>query len=578
MKKHRSALRILLGLNLIYAASQAYAETPVLPGSVQPAQISRALKTQQPAYVGSVAPAPSLATPPAIPAKLLEQAKKITFKLKNIILIGNTVYSERQLEPLYAHDLGKTISVAELFVITQNITNFYRNNGYILSRAILEPQKVTNGVVKIRVIEGYISNVYVTGNPKAPYGAHCLIQAYGERMKSCPPLQLSRLQNYLQYANEIPGATVKAVFAPSKVGIGGSDLTLSTELKPVTSYFSYDNYGTRYIGPQQMTGNVEFNSTVISGDALQFNFSKTPRGGELTYSDVNYNLPVNTEGARWVIGSTNTHTHPLFVLQPTQIDSTYRNYYTTIFVPVIHSQSGLLIVRGSFNYLNNISTVLDFPLYTDHVRALDGGFTYSFADIYGGSNFISADLKQGLPLFGYTNQTNLNAATSHPGASGNYTKFSFNVNRLQAIKGPFSFYGDVMGQWGFDPLLSSEQFAFGGPIIGRGYDVAELIGDRGIAGTLELRVDKAVNTILISSFELYTFYDWGDVWNVKATGGLPIKLSGTAAGAGIRFSFTRFISGNFMWTQTLTKQVAAEELIGNGRKPRVFFSVLANLD
>jgi hypothetical protein len=32
-----------------------------------------------------------------------------------------------------------------------------------------------------------------------------------------------------------------------------------------------------------------------------------------------------------------------------------------------------------------------------------------------------------------------------------------------------------------------------------------------------------------------------------------------------------------MWTQTLTKQVAAEELIGDGRRPRVFFSVVVAL-
>jgi hypothetical protein len=31
-----------------------------------------------------------------------------------------------------------------------------------------------------------------------------------------------------------------------------------------------------------------------------------------------------------------------------------------------------------------------------------------------------------------------------------------------------------------------------------------------------------------------------------------------------------------MWTKPLTKQVDAEDLIGKGRRPRVFFSLQAN--
>jgi len=53
------------------------------------------------------------------------------------------------------------ITVAELQQIVQDITNYYRNNGYILSRAVLPPQHVANGVVYVQVIEGYIDHVKV---------------------------------------------------------------------------------------------------------------------------------------------------------------------------------------------------------------------------------------------------------------------------------------------------------------------------------------------------------------------------------------------------------------------------------
>jgi hemolysin activation/secretion protein len=125
--------------------------------------------------------------------------------------------------------------------------------------------------------------------------------------------------------------------------------------------------------------------------------------------------------------------------------------------------------------------------------------------------------------------------------------------------------------------LSSEQFTFGGSQLGRGYDVAELIGDRGLAGSLELRYDWFPNKFKIQTLEFYAFYDAGVIWNIEVNPTSPAKVSATSAGLGMRFYATKYISGNVMWAQPLTKQVAAEELIGDGWKPRVFFSVVAQL-
>jgi hemolysin activation/secretion protein len=133
----------------------------------------------------------------------------------------------------------------------------------------------------------------------------------------------------------------------------------------------------------------------------------------------------------------------------------------------------------------------------------------------------------------------------------------------------------INGQWAFNPLLSSEQFTVGGSQIGRGYDVAELIGDKGLSESLELRYDLAIGTIL-QSMQLYVFYDAGQIWNIKTSSGSPGKLSILSTGFGTRFYATKYISGNFMWGQPLTKQVAAEELIHAGRRPRMFFSIVAS--
>ncbi|MBV9575455.1 MAG: ShlB/FhaC/HecB family hemolysin secretion/activation protein [Gammaproteobacteria bacterium] len=565
----------LLVIILIAAfIENAWSETfNSLPSSVMPSQVSKALRNSEPT---SSEPHPiralearSTETQTGLP----KEDDKIKFKLNSIILVGNHVYSETVLQSLYQNSLHKEISVSDLFAIVNRITNFYRNNGYILSRALLPPQRAKEGIVRIQIIEGYINNVEISGNS---YGAGKMVKRFGNKIKQCPPLRLNRMEKYLMLANDLPATDVKAVLSPSKNKVGAADLTLVTDNKPVTAYLSYDNYGTRYIGPQQMTGNVGFNSFLTSGDSTQVTVTKTPKGGELTFMDINYNRPIDEEGTRWAIGGTQVQTHPLFVLRPVEIDGLNDNYYTMWYFPVIHKESQSLILRAGFNYLDTYVTILNSPLYTDHLRSLNIGGTYNFADRWYGANLVSVDVRQGLPIFGYTADTNPNTATtSRPGGHGNYTKLVVVASRLQSIKGPLYLYGMIQGQEAASPLLAPEQFSIGGSQIGRGYDVAELIGDKGAASTLELRLDQNFNKPLLQKLQFYVFYDAGMIWNFKYIGGVPRKQSLTSTGLGIRFFASKYISGNIMWTQPLTKTVAAQQLIGEGKRPRIFFSLVA---
>jgi hemolysin activation/secretion protein len=557
---------------LILAETAAWA-VDTLPGSVLPEQVSKSLSKRPQTTSGEVLP-PVVSPAPADNSVLGEQAKKIKFKLNGVVLSGNHVYTSKDLAPLYKDKIGKTISVADLFSVVQALTNYYRNNGYIISRAVLPPQHVKDGVVNIQIVEGYIDKVEISGHPK---GAKCIVKAYGDEIRRCPPLDIKRMERYLLIANELPSTQVKAVLSPSKSQTGAADLILMTENTPVTGYVSYDNYGTRYIGPQQMTANVGFNSFLSSGDSTQFTMTKTPKGGELTYNDINYSMPIDPYGTKWSVGSTRAHTHPLFVLQPTQTDGLNNNYYTSFSFPVIRSRTQSLTVTTGFNFLDSEVTQLDQELYTDHVRSFDIGTSYNFADRWYGANLLGANFRQGLPILGYSSNYNPQTAlTSRPGGRGDYTKFSIGATRLQAITGPFSAYLVFRGQWAFNPLLASEQFSFGGSQLGRGYDVAELIGDRGIASSIELRYDRNIQKFWIQTLEPYVFYDGGAIWNYKQIGGTPTKQTGLSTGIGLRFYATKYISGNMMWTQPITKQVAAEQIIGQGKRPRLFFSLVAN--
>jgi hemolysin activation/secretion protein len=338
--KHKVISAILLG-TFTTCINAAPTITPTrLPSSVLPERAIDNLATQPLSTPRSLPPLPAAKNQQAQNA-LGASATKIKFKLNKVVLQGNKVYSEAQLHPLYAAKLNKIITVAELQEVVQSVTNYYRNNGYILTRAVLPPQHVAGGIVYIQIIEGYIDKVNVVGAPK---GAKPLLQQYGDKIASQRPLQIKQMEHYLLLVNQIPGVQVKAVLEASKTNKGASDLNLVTEIKNISGYVSYDTYGTRYIGPNEMTAGIEFDSIFRSGDSTQFNITRTTRPQELKFVQGLYSMALGTEGARLTFSANQALTRPAYILRPLKIDGDAFTLYAMLQYPLIRPTIYVLYV------------------------------------------------------------------------------------------------------------------------------------------------------------------------------------------------------------------------------------------
>ena len=545
-----------------------------LPATVEPGVLSKTLSPVTP----TPRVAQPLVTPKEKPSALAgKAAQEVRFQLTGIVLVGNTVYKEKDLKPLYQDKLRKQITIAELQEIVQSITNYYRNNGYILSRAVLPPQHVANGIIYIRVIEGYIDKVRIIGDAK---GSKNILLKYGTNITKSRPLRLSVMEYYLRIANEVPGAQVKAVLEPSKTALGASDLNLTVTDQRIQGYLSYDDYGTLYIGPQQVTLSTNVNSVIRSGDTTRFFIINTTRPKDLKYIDISYMVPMGSNGVTFKIGGNNSWTRPGLNLRELKINGNSQTYYGLVTYPLLRTREQDLTLDAGFNYMDSQVTtgILGpaVPLYTDHIRSVRVGGNYNFSDRFLGANYIDIHEEEGINVLGASHDVS-STTTSRFGGYSTFPKITTAVSRLQQLHGRFSGFISMLGQYSFVPLLSGEQFSFGGSSMGRGYSPAEIIGDRGVGGTIELRMDVAPGWALLGAAQPYVFYDAGVIWNMKNVLGVPQKQSITSTGAGVRFSFTPHISGNFMVAQPLTKQNAAEQVVGNGRRLQSYFSVTAYL-
>lgn len=566
LKRIQKYLFLLL---IVFYSNTVLAINP-LPGSVEPGLVKQNyLPTQLHAPKNPTAP---INTQEEATNPFGKKAEKIKFKLTKIILLDNHVYSQKELSPLYKDKLNKIITIGQLLDIVQDITNYYRNNGYILSRAILPPQHVKNGIVEIRILEGYVDQVRIVGDPR---GARKQLLKYGRQIRKNRPLQVDTLEYYLYIANEMPGVRVKSVFEPSKTAQAASDLNLVVEEQIINPYISYDDYGTRYIGPHQITAAIGVNSIFRSGDLTRFTYLTATKDHELRYGDLYYTTPLGSHGLQLILDANDSITHPGFVLAPLNTIGKSNIYSATLQYPMIRSSKHTLTLDGGFTYLNARSTQLGQLLYNDHIRPVQVGATYSLPDRFLGFNVISLHLMQGLNIFDASNNRN-SIFTSHLGADGIFTKMNLNVSRSQTLFDRFSAFFVAQGQYTFNPLLTSEQFAFGGSQLGRGYDPAELLGDEGLAGSAELRFDIYPDKFGVSDLQLYAFYDIGVIWNTTSVhNNPPVNQSAASTGFGFRLTMSKYISGNFMLAQPLTKPVAAEALIGRARNPRTFFSIVA---
>ena len=81
--------------------------------------------------------------------------------------VGDTVRGEIQS---VTHSIGRSVTVEDLNQMVEEINELYHAKNVVTAKAILPAQTVTDGVVRVRLVEGRIGRFFVEGNKKAVAG------------------------------------------------------------------------------------------------------------------------------------------------------------------------------------------------------------------------------------------------------------------------------------------------------------------------------------------------------------------------------------------------------------------------
>lgn len=438
-----------------------------------------------------------------------QDGQELAIKINSVVLQGAFALKEDALQGCYKSILGQTVGEKDLAGLSDCITQRYIKAGFSLSRAVIPPQDVEGGHLKVKVIEGYISNVKFEGGDAERFG----VSRFAAPLLEQRPITQSHLERHLFLISDLPGVSLEDT-ALEEIGemSGAFELTITIKTWQVWSGSELDNRGDDAIGPYQSYQNVSLNSLLGLGETVQFSYSSIlGSSDELNYGLVSFDLPLNVHGMRLSAFLSGSVSEP----------DDFRKLLNTKFKTLdggVNLEWNLIRARekslwvGAGIWAKNSQEQNDFGTYIDDtLHGLNFYVRFNNNDRWGGENLLYVNLRQGLDLGNVTDDSDFDK--SRFDGEGVFSKLYVDYTRNQVVNDQWSLFFTSALQLTGNPVLSSQEFYFGGSRFGRAYESGIVSGDGGAAASLEIRYSESLENEWLNGVQLYGFADIGTVWD-----------------------------------------------------------------
>jgi hemolysin activation/secretion protein len=448
------------------------------------------------------------AVKPTTPRESAAKAGEVRFTVNTFVLEGSILLPESKVQDLLKSWTGISITFDDLQKACDAIVALYRKSGYTV-QAIVPPQKIADGVVKLLITEAKLSDVIVEtpqGNTRFGKDRAAKYITYSNPIGE--PLNMDKLERALIILNETPGVMVASQLEQGKNDGETVAVIQLTEPPIAAGRIELNNYGSRTTGANQ--GVVALNANNLTGIGDQAAINGIASEGS-QYIQAAYSLPTSPDGLR--LGVSGTYLNYKNVSSYVSANSGVGDAWTTglsAAYPLIRSQATNLNVTMNYDiksYMNKNNTT-QYVISSYNINNLSIGMSGNHYDGFGGGGIStgSVSVVQGyLDILG----------TSTPGYGAytppSFTKLALSGSRNQQLTedGLTSFYIAVSGQAASVNLNSAEQFYLGGPYGVRAYPVAQGAGSQGGIATAELRRQLPQN------FTVSAFFDAGAIQQYK---------------------------------------------------------------
>lgn len=461
----------------MFSAGQAYAQ-------VDAGALQQGLEKQLPSPSPLALPEPG----PREQSRPSESSQsEVRFEVKSFVLEGVSILPADSVQAILKPWIGRPVNFDDLQKACDAVVEFYRKNGYTV-QAILPPQKIANGVVKILVTEAKLSSVFVdTPNGSTRFSKEAAAEYITYANPIGEPLNTRSIERALIILNETPGVMVSSQLEPGQKD-GETALRLQlTQPQWYQGKVEVNNYGSRSTGANQgVIALSAINPTGI-GDSASVNGIYS-EGSQ--YVQGAYSLPGSKDGLR--LGLSGTFLNYKNVSNyATSAGGGYGDAWTggvSAAYPLIRQQGSNVNVTANYDVKsytnNNMLNLSTISAYTINNASL--GLSGNHYDGFGGGGVSAGSATL---VLGSLNISNTSTEGYGQYTPQSFTKFTFAGNRTQQLSedGTTTAFVSISGQLASVNLNSAEQIYMGGPYAIRAYPVAQGGGSQGGIGTIELR-------------------------------------------------------------------------------------------
>lgn len=560
MKMHKKHIISLVTLACLAASSSVFAATPEanVPNPVKGdagIQMNRMRNYLERERVNRQIAEDRAATKNKVESEAAKQAapgEVITFELKKIVTDPSAVLTDAELDTIIKPYEGKQVQLNDIYAIVDKINALYNEKGYVTCRAFLPPQTITEGTVKLLLVEGRTGTAAVSGNKytKAKYITNRLHLTKGEIAN------IKQLNKDLMLFNATNSTQLRIMMkAGAEPGTTDYEITAYEPKRDTWTIFE-DNAGSDTSG-QYRTG-LFFNTKSLSGncDALSLGtvISEGTKAANVMYSrslgrsGTKMNLLYSTNAVKTVKGEFadkikgHANSYTIGFIQPILVNETTRTELSLDYNRQNSKTDWLIPIR--------------FNIVDDKVQDVTLGYALTN---YGASHVFYQ--KHSYVRGYYKKEADMGTGAEPSSSHFGFYKFNALYQKLYKAGQMWNIRADA--QWsGDEGMVSSRQYYIGGMYSVRGYKENYLGGDSGFTFSAEYAVP-----VINRNTNAFGFFDYGHVYSNAQSDEQKDVLA--SVGLGVRSTINQNLSASLILGIPLQRHFMTEDV----SKTRLHFIV-----
>ena len=469
----------LLDATATEEAAASAQTNPTLPNTVQAEPVQAVSELPQ-AEASTAKPATDSAKAESDTAK-----EEPRFDILEYQVEGSTVLSALEIERAVYPHLGYAKSMANVEAARISLERVFQESGYLTVSVDIPEQDVDKGIVRLRVNEGKVGRVRVTGSRYYELGR---IKEKTADLKPGTVPYFPSVQRQLAGLNRTPDRRVTPALKPSR-SPGKVDVELKVEDKvPFHAGIELNDRYSANTKRLRLSGFVRYENLFQREQSVTLNYQTAPEKPNqvqvfsgtyllqipksenlLALYAVRSNTDVAVIGTAGVVG-----TGTIFGLRLIRPLRGWQGFYHSLTLGIDYKRFGETITLLGNDTLNRPISYTPFLVqYGATTQDTQGQTQYGISGHFAPRRLLGNSREE--------------FALKRERADANYFYLRGEVSRLQKLPKDWSVFAKLDGQWTRDVLISNEQYSAGGADTVRGYLESESFGDYGMRAGLEGR-------------------------------------------------------------------------------------------